>query len=369
MKGRDRNAPCWCGSGKKLKKCHLGREQQSKDSPWVAIDANRKAFCQKKCLAHDVGLGPCEGGIIKAHTVSRGCNLSKIAKDSRVLQYDADIKKLSKNGGKLSLKEVGIRQASVFNGFCKKHDQELFSCIENDTFTARPDQCLAVAYRTLSRELYNKDAQSHQRETLRGIDKGTSPVEQFAIQNMLEEIRVGNEAARRETRVTHAALTAAMVSNKSNILSSLVFEFPSILPFMFAGGWSPFSDLYDSELQDGYADELLEQIFVYSFVSGDKTLICFSWQNNPNAPGEIIAKQVQELPVDQQASACLQLTMKHIENVFFNPDWMRSLSAPERDKLDKLINSGVDLMGSVPSEPLQMEITYNLPEATRSFMV
>ena len=22
-----RNAPCWCGSGKKFKKCHLGKEQ------------------------------------------------------------------------------------------------------------------------------------------------------------------------------------------------------------------------------------------------------------------------------------------------------------------------------------------------------
>ena len=23
-----RNAPCWCGSGKKYKKCHLGKEQK-----------------------------------------------------------------------------------------------------------------------------------------------------------------------------------------------------------------------------------------------------------------------------------------------------------------------------------------------------
>ncbi|MEL6243477.1 MAG: SEC-C metal-binding domain-containing protein, partial [Pseudomonadota bacterium] len=60
MKGRDRNAPCWCGSGKKFKKCHLGRDAQPKGNPWDAVDENRKAFSQKKCCAREVGLGECD---------------------------------------------------------------------------------------------------------------------------------------------------------------------------------------------------------------------------------------------------------------------------------------------------------------------
>lgn len=151
MKGRERNAPCWCGSGKKYKKCHLGRDAQPKENPWAAVDVNRKAFSQKKCWARDVGLGDCEGGVIKAHTVSRGPNLAKIAENGHVLQYGASIPDMNKNGGKLSVKRIGIKDASVFHGFCSKHDREIFSCIENEVFTGRPDQCLAVAYRTMSR--------------------------------------------------------------------------------------------------------------------------------------------------------------------------------------------------------------------------
>ncbi|RYG88110.1 MAG: hypothetical protein EON58_20220 [Alphaproteobacteria bacterium] len=30
MKGRNRNGPCWCGSGLKYKKCHLNREEQER---------------------------------------------------------------------------------------------------------------------------------------------------------------------------------------------------------------------------------------------------------------------------------------------------------------------------------------------------
>ena len=33
MKGRNRNGPCWCGSGEKYKKCHLHSDNQKKELP------------------------------------------------------------------------------------------------------------------------------------------------------------------------------------------------------------------------------------------------------------------------------------------------------------------------------------------------
>jgi hypothetical protein len=81
------------------------------------VDVNRKAFSQKKCCARDVGLGDCDGGVIKAHTVSRGPNLAKIATNGHVLQYSASIPDMNKNGGKLSVKRIGIKDASVFPWF------------------------------------------------------------------------------------------------------------------------------------------------------------------------------------------------------------------------------------------------------------
>lgn len=41
-----RNAPCWCGSGRKYKKCHLGKEQQPMDerAGWLYIKANQHAL-------------------------------------------------------------------------------------------------------------------------------------------------------------------------------------------------------------------------------------------------------------------------------------------------------------------------------------
>lgn len=369
MKGRDRNALCWCGSGKKFKKCHLGRDDQPKGNPWAAVDANRKAFSQKKCCAQDVGLGPCDGRIIKAHTVSRGPNLAKIAKNGHVLQYEASIPDMNKNGGKLSIKKIGVGNASVFHGFCGKHDRELFSCIENETFTGRPDQCLAVAYRTMSRELYGKDAGAHLRETLREADRGLKPFAQFMFQTMLDEIDTGNEAARRELKATHDALTTALVEVHPDTLSSAIFEFAAPLPFMFAGAWSPFTDFYGGELQVGHIDELLEQIFVSSFAGESNAMICVSWRNIADARGRVIADQLMALPDDQLASGCLQFVMKHVENVFFNPDWFQALKNEQKELLSQLAADGLDPMGSPPSMPVNLEVYFPLPASTRSFHV
>lgn len=369
VKGRERNAPCWCGSGEKYKKCHLGRESQPKENPWAAVGLNRKAFSQKKCCALNAGLGDCDGRVIKAHTVSRGPNLAKIAKEGHVLQYSANIPEMFKNGGNLSVGEIGIKDASVFFGFCGRHDRDLFSCIENESFSGRPDQCLAVAYRSISRELYGKDASAHLRETLRSADKGMQLFEQFMLQEILDEVDAGNEAARRELRATHEVLTSAMANARFDVINSIIIEFPAPLPFMFAGAWSPFTDLYDKKLQEGYLHELLEQVFVSSFICDSGSMICFSWRNIHEAPGKVIADQIFGLPSEQKASVCLQYVMKHIENVFFNPDWFENLSDKQRSLLNSLASDGLDIQGNVPSTTIQVDEGFDLPTAVRSFWV
>jgi hypothetical protein len=72
---------------------------------------------------------------------------------------------------------------------------------------------------------------------------------------------------------------------------------------------------------------------------------------------------------DQLASACLQFVMKHVENVFFNPDWFQALNDEQREQLDQLAASGTDLMGIVPSMPVSLDIDFQLPTSVRSFQL
>ena len=116
-------------------------------------------------------------------------------------------------------------------------------------------------------------------------------------------------------------------------------------------------------------DKLLEQIIVSSFAGDSSAMVCVSWRNIDDAPGHIIAEQLMALPDDQRASACLQFVMKHVENVFFDPDWFQALNDEKRERLNNLAADGLDLMGSVPSMPVQLYVYFKLPVSVRSFHV
>lgn len=127
----------------------------------------------------------------------------------------------------------------------------------------------------------------------------------------LDIIDTGNEASKRDLKATHDALTASLVTGQSDIIHSVVFEFEKPLPFMFAGAWSPFTDLYGAKLQNGLTHELLEQIFVSSFAGDTTAMVCISWRN-----------------------------------------------------IDGAID-GMDVLGSIPSVPIRLDIDFQLPKTLR----
>jgi hypothetical protein len=71
-----RNAPCWCGSGRKYKQCHLRLQRMPKVS-MSEIARDHKALRSRKWCAHPAAdRGECRGPIVASHTVPRHALLS-----------------------------------------------------------------------------------------------------------------------------------------------------------------------------------------------------------------------------------------------------------------------------------------------------
>lgn len=85
-----RNNPCWCGSGLKYKKCHLGREQKPPPTLEDAKKLFKESFDSSYCLHPDSESGSCKGKIVKAHTIQRSGGLSKIAINNHVYKLVTD---------------------------------------------------------------------------------------------------------------------------------------------------------------------------------------------------------------------------------------------------------------------------------------
>lgn len=94
-----RNDPCWFGSGKKYKKCHLNRDKLPAPNIFEVVKSQRKFLNKKYCLHPNANVNTCSGGIIKAHTIQRSGGLDKIAKNGHVygLGFHFDVADLDKN--------------------------------------------------------------------------------------------------------------------------------------------------------------------------------------------------------------------------------------------------------------------------------
>ena len=136
-----RNEPCWCGSGKKFKRCHLERDKQKPSSLWENDKELRKAFSSKVCSTPEDWHIDCSKQISKAHTVPKSGSLRKIARKGLVYAFVPSLENLKKNNGVFVPELIGINKASTFSGFCSYHDGVIFSPVEQKPFVGSPEQC------------------------------------------------------------------------------------------------------------------------------------------------------------------------------------------------------------------------------------
>jgi hypothetical protein len=89
-----RNEPCWCGSGKKYKKCHLDRERQPSVRPWEVDSYIRERAKTGECLHVGAAAGTvCGKPAIGSHTVPRSM-LKRIARNGHVYRHSATLQDL-----------------------------------------------------------------------------------------------------------------------------------------------------------------------------------------------------------------------------------------------------------------------------------
>lgn len=151
VSANNRNDRCWCDSGKKFKHCHLDRQKmlsltiQEEQLTLKKID---KDF--KTCLFQKFD-NSCSDSVIKSHSVSKELFLRKISRNNKVYSPQVDMIKHI-----INMKEIGVNEASIFYGFCNKHDTSLFIDFEQKKFTASDTQLLKISYRSLCLEIFKK---------------------------------------------------------------------------------------------------------------------------------------------------------------------------------------------------------------------
>ena len=337
-----RNDKCWCGSGKKFKRCHYGRENETPVSKGEAIGHSQKNASRKYCYAPADLKHECSQKIINAHTVSKSSSLKEIADESNhVLGLKINFANIARNKGELIPEKIGINQASTFKGFCSKHDKSLFSCIEDREFIGDEEQCLALMCRSVAKEIYAKEGGLNTSDFAKNSDKGKSLLGQMLIQKFAANHETGTNAALAELSNLKSQLDDQLLGKSIGNLSHLIIDSTSPMPVAVSSIIAPMNDFDGNLIQDlGDLSIVAEHLVFNSFSSDGKGYVVFSWSKNSTKVLSFI-ESLLALEPKKIFSALIRFFFGVAENTFISPIWWDSLSDEQKDKINGLIMSGV----------------------------
>lgn len=331
--GNKRNEKCWCGSDRKYKLCHLGRENQAPIKEWEAERVLRKEFRVPVCSAPPDWHPDCSGHIIKAHTVPRTGSLNRIARDGHVYAFVPSIESLSRNNGIIEPMLLGVRNASTFTGFCSIHDNAIFAPIEKAPFTATQEQCFLLGYRAMARERYTKQGLARTSPMRRLADRGKNIDQQLEIQLLNSLFEYGINAGLNDTKTQMDEYNTRLKSGCYSDVRAYVIEIVGDPPVMCSAGWFPSCDFEGNELQDIASTNRLAAMSVTSMWGGENGVVVFQWLAHDDDVCLAFVDSIARLTDDQIGPALVRLMFEHFENVHIAPAWWEALTQPVRTSL------------------------------------
>jgi len=346
-----RNAPCWCGSKVKYKKCHYAREQDAKISHGEAHKV-AKSFkrTEKICSVPNSMKNKCTEQIIKAHTISKSNCLAEIADETNhVLGLKPSLSSLVKNKGTINPERIGINSASTFTGFCSYHDNKIFLPLETKVFSASDEQCFLFAYRTIARDIYMISGSENFISFMKKADKGKPLHEQKIIQALSVALDTNNQLDIKEFSEYKTIFDRKLEKKEYGFLSHFIIVLPEPPPVMVSATVAPFTNFNDDIIQDTTNPKAkLEHVIFNSFSNNKKGYITFTWLSEHRVIKQFI-QSLQDIDSEKIFSALIGFFFQYVENIYFSPSWWKNLTEIQKISITEKIQQG---MLAVPSHSL-----------------
>jgi hypothetical protein len=338
-----RNKPCWCGSGKKYKRCHLGRENEDPVTIQEILEKQKEVWGKEYCLHPQASHHTCQGQIVQAHTIQRSGVLDRIAQNGQVYTFQPDYSAFP-HTWQLKACLVGVRKkASTFTGFCAHHDNSTFEPIENQPFQFTMEQIFLLAYRAVCREIFAKRAQVGMQPFQRTLDRGKTLQEQEVIQDLLTQLH--NPAVQGQKDIEHhkGLYDTALVNKDFSDVHYYAIQFQDTPDIMCSGARLFDVDFEGSQLQ--CLDQMDKNLDGFSFSlvginNGGAAII--SWLGN-SAVGTAFIRSLDAIPGNKVSHAIVRLAFGSFENTFFSPHWWDGLTTKARERIQERVSFAVGL--------------------------
>lgn len=274
--------------------------------------------------------GNCVAPPVGSHLLARSW-LEQISDGTNhVIQFVMATENLGNQPAQIAARRVGINTATTFPGFCEKHDNEMFACLEKKPFAADREQLLALRYRSVCREACAK----HQMVAChlpRAMDEAAPPP--FSMRIVAEMKRCIDLLAEKQ------AIEEAM-RNSDNFLESYVVKFAKSPTVLVS------ATIYPLVTFTGRVLEFRQEWATVSIIPSETNgWAVFSWPKCSPKNSSLLAKSFARIPSEHQTVALLNLVFEASENHAISPAWWDSLTDFRRNDLLKRFGRSFTVAG------------------------
>ena len=311
------------------------------------IEAAQKRFREKCCHAPD--REQCDGPIVSAHTLSAEAMLRPISRDGHV--YTPTPNFFSDSMDEIMrFKLTGIRNTSVFNGFCAHHDRTLFSPIETKPFVCSPEQVFIYAYRAVAKETFLKKCQASTTpdpeaiKKMHGItDANWTPDPGWILH------QYGSLIGAQELEAFKARLDTIYLQEDWSRLMTTVVQFERTPTVICGAPYSPDFDYEGNMLQNfGDVERPLETLIVTILPSGTGGFALFSYMDTAQSVCKRMVDSI--LGRENLTTAIIWFVIGQFENIAIAPDWYDAQSDDLKLKLQKHFIVAADPANGLPNQ-------------------
>src|ERR1019366_9305026 len=335
-----RNDPCWCGSGKKFKRCHLDRDKLGPLTIEEISKGQRGAANLRVCLAESLDPEPCRGGIVRAHSLSRKASLERISRKQHVYGFRGSFIDRLRGGGIVRPELVGVREASTFTGFCEGHDGRLFKTIDAEPLAPTKQQLGLLAYRALRREIMGKIVLGRTVPVMRELDRGRTPWGQLRTQSTADEFSENVSQALPDLRRQQKEWHTAIVGTTYERLSYALIRLGSTPDIVCSGVSQPDKDFIGRMLVDLRKPGTRQDDVAFAMFPADSGGFAFFGWLDHFAEAEEFIGSLLGLPRERITDQLVCYAFETFDNAWLSPHWWEALPRPEGDFLVERMNTG-----------------------------
>lgn len=305
---------------------------------------NKNTMDRHQFCLHPRAGDECDKKIINAHSIQNSQSLSSISEDGHVYQLTHKYRHQIKTY--LEYEKIGINKASVFKGFCKKHDNEIFEPIDNARLEPNAEQIFLYAYRSLCKEIYQK-------YKIINVLKENMPLIPSKNQEDLNWHLIGNQKGYEELIKIKQNYDATFL-NKSFDTEILYLIFYSEVPMNLAFSSLIYPD-YDfqgnllQDLSDLKSDRDLITYFSAPMKRGWSYVFAWHIKDNDSCEPFIISLGRTIEAGRSIEHTLFQYMILNSENHAFSPSWWENLKQCKQSQIIYAVNHKLDIMSQMTS--------------------